>query len=545
MKKAYSYARFSSVGQREGLSIERQLQIATDYHARNLAHLPLDTSRCDEGFSAYRGKQISKGSLGHFLAEIKAGTVEPGSVLIVENLDRISRQGPKLARKILEQIVDNGTEIHVVNISKVLRYGWENRIEDSVPVDCELSRAFTESSYKSNRIGHSWRTNKAKTAEGRVLTSKLPSWLKVKNGKIVEIPEKVAIVRAVFAHAANGLGCKKIRKAMNGANLSQTWISKTLSNRAVLGEFRPHRLVDGKRVWEEGKDEVIFNYYPRIISEEEWVAARAEIDRKNCMDSETRKLTHGGARDSDRANNLFSGLIFDGDRSMWFQRKGKGNAFFVSACNTDGPSHRLRYDRFEKAFLEFLGDLDWRTVAGEGEPAEVKTKAAQLNSLTNDLATLKAKMAARTAVMEETLDPGALKVLAGQVAKFEEQAAELEKTRQMVAVEVGNMRMRLASMDSAEELLHLIRFNTPEANDVRLRLRSEIRRKVSRIELHFDTGLEGVVDADADIWLINGAHRRLGFHGESWIAASMEPGYVFIQYAFTPPPERIPSPGTS
>src|SRR5258708_22276737 len=121
MKKAYSYSRFSARSQKEGDSKERQLKLATEYHARHLKHLQLDTSRSDEGFSAYRGRHVSKGSLGHFLAEIKAGTIEPGSILIVENVERISGHGPKIAPKLLEQIVANVVSSQLVNLSETLK----------------------------------------------------------------------------------------------------------------------------------------------------------------------------------------------------------------------------------------------------------------------------------------------------------------------------------------------------------------------------------------------------------------------------------------
>ena len=153
------------------------------------------------------------------------------------------------------------------------------------------------------------------------------------------------------------------------------WITNTLQNRAVLGEFQPHHYVGGKRV---PLGEVVFGYYPRILSDEAWQLARADIDRK----SANRKRVHG-ARNSDRAENLFSGLMFDATtepvRTMVFQRqrnkKGKlQNAFLVTSTAIAGPNRRLRYDRFEKAFLNFLTDLDWKAVSGEGEPEELKQK---------------------------------------------------------------------------------------------------------------------------------------------------------------------------
>jgi DNA invertase Pin-like site-specific DNA recombinase len=56
--------------------------------------------------------------LGRFLAAIQSGVISEGSILIVENLDRVSRQGPKIARKLFEKIVDEGVAVHIVNITK-------------------------------------------------------------------------------------------------------------------------------------------------------------------------------------------------------------------------------------------------------------------------------------------------------------------------------------------------------------------------------------------------------------------------------------------
>jgi len=88
--------------------------------------------------------------LGRFLAAIQSGLISEGSILIVENLDRVSRQGPKITRKLFEKIVDEGVAVHIVNITKSSTLGWENKTEDSVVVDMELKRAFTESERKSS-----------------------------------------------------------------------------------------------------------------------------------------------------------------------------------------------------------------------------------------------------------------------------------------------------------------------------------------------------------------------------------------------------------
>jgi DNA invertase Pin-like site-specific DNA recombinase len=128
MKQAYIYSRWSDAKQGKGDSLERQMEIGLDWYNREIKHLgiPLCPLKCDDGFSAYKGENVKRGSFGHFLAEIKAGNIAEGSILIAENIDRISRQGPKDARKIIEQLTDKYVELHICNINTKLTNRWED-----------------------------------------------------------------------------------------------------------------------------------------------------------------------------------------------------------------------------------------------------------------------------------------------------------------------------------------------------------------------------------------------------------------------------------
>ena len=88
MRKAYSYQRYSSAGQSDGDTLNRQTGKAYLWWKREIEPLgiPLDEeARCDRGLSAYKGEHLKDGgALATFLSEIKAGTIEPGSILIAE-----------------------------------------------------------------------------------------------------------------------------------------------------------------------------------------------------------------------------------------------------------------------------------------------------------------------------------------------------------------------------------------------------------------------------------------------------------------------------
>jgi Recombinase len=153
-------------------------------------------------------------------------------------------------------------------------------------------------------VTRGWKNIKDATATGRVLTRNVPEWLTVVDrvyngakivdaGRIVEIPEMVETVREAFRLAGLGLGCKQIANRLNGHGKSLSWVTKTLKNRAVLGEFTPKA------------GELVPNYFPAIISQSEFDGARAQA---------ARKLRNGhtcGNRAKNKADNLFSGLTFD------------------------------------------------------------------------------------------------------------------------------------------------------------------------------------------------------------------------------------------
>src|ERR1039458_3727694 len=94
-----SYKRFSKKSQEGNTSIERQAKAALEVCKRmgwKLVDLPPD--RAISGSKQVKdkdGKMVSankaRGNLGAFLARVKSGDVPPGSVLIIDDVARFSR----------------------------------------------------------------------------------------------------------------------------------------------------------------------------------------------------------------------------------------------------------------------------------------------------------------------------------------------------------------------------------------------------------------------------------------------------------------------
>ena len=93
MPLAHSYLRFSSPQQATGDSIRRQTEAREKWLAAHPG-VELDHSlvMTDAGRSAFKRQDWATYALAEFVKHIKSGRVESGSFLLVENLDRLSRE---------------------------------------------------------------------------------------------------------------------------------------------------------------------------------------------------------------------------------------------------------------------------------------------------------------------------------------------------------------------------------------------------------------------------------------------------------------------
>lgn len=98
MPKAYSYVRFSTPEQAKGDSRRRQAELSQKYADEHGLVLDVSLNLYDEGLSGYTSENRHKGALGAFIRAVETGLVRKGSFLLVESLDRLSRD------TILEQI---------------------------------------------------------------------------------------------------------------------------------------------------------------------------------------------------------------------------------------------------------------------------------------------------------------------------------------------------------------------------------------------------------------------------------------------------------
>ncbi len=118
--KAYSYVRFSTPEQEKGDSLRRQIQNSEKWATEHGYELDDTIKIEDRGLSAHKGDHRKKGNLGKFLDLVTGGKIAPGSVLIVESLDRLSREEVLEALTQFLNIIRAG--IHLVTLIDGMEY---------------------------------------------------------------------------------------------------------------------------------------------------------------------------------------------------------------------------------------------------------------------------------------------------------------------------------------------------------------------------------------------------------------------------------------
>src|SRR5262245_41403307 len=155
---AYSYIRFSSREQRQGDSLRRQMEKTSAWCQRNGVALDTSLTLHDLGKSAYTGehrKNPDRNALAAFLKMVEGRRVPKGSYLVVENLDRLTREDERAALRLWMDILDAGVNIVQLQPETVFRHERSDML-DIIRAIIELSRGHGESARKAERNGESW-----------------------------------------------------------------------------------------------------------------------------------------------------------------------------------------------------------------------------------------------------------------------------------------------------------------------------------------------------------------------------------------------------
>jgi DNA invertase Pin-like site-specific DNA recombinase len=471
---SHPYVRISDPTQRKGGGLERQTTADLAAFNRLYGFTLSKRMLIDDGVSAFHGLNATPGhQLGQFLAEARKGLIPAGDCLLIENYDRLSRQDQWAAIGLVSEL--RSLKIHVGRLDrmKLLRYDSDDP-GDFFEAAVEFMRGHSESRTKSLRNGAAWkRKRKAAREAGATITGRLPAWIRVVDGKRELIPERAAIIKRIFHLAANGYGHALILKKFaeegvppigRGKHWARSYLAQLLRDRRVLGELQP-RLRN-----KDAEGEVIKNYYPAVVTEQEWYAARAGAAQRH---------NHPGRQA--KHVNVFSGLLRnarEGDSYYAFTRaeKGAGNRVLFNRNAAEGKAvcRSFPFVTFERAILSQLREINPHDILnGDQGPDDTLALAGQLAAVESELAEAKAFMDARgfnTVIGERILE-----LTARRQAVSEQLALARQRAAHPLSEAWGEARTLLAAIDAADA--------AGEGTDTRLRLQAVLRRIVASMEV--------------------------------------------------------------
>ena len=460
---AFSYIRFSSKKQELGDSLRRQTELSVNYcqdHGLTLSSQNFE----DLGISAFSGMNadVAKGGgLGLFLRAVDEGVIPEGSFLLVESLDRLSRNTVDYSMELLLSIIRRG--ITVVSMIDNQTFSQESiKTDRGIGLIISITsfmRAHEESAIKSSRVAAAWATKRAK---GKILTRVCPAWLKVNHDKTAYelIPDRVEVVQLIFKLSLANNGSHLIAKRLNELGIPKftggIWKAENvhliINHPGVFGRYVASRATGVPDVEDQ---------YPVIVPREDW-------DKVQEMKTERLAGRKGTGKE---IVNLFAGKLKCGGCGGKVRSSSGGNGYRYMRCiaaiagdNCDATM--LNYLLTEPIILETIFSrmevapkhsriqLDYKRM--------IEDKQAQLDRLVNFL-----------------MDGSASEAVKRKIPEIE---SELENLRRMSHKSQGFTPDEMV-FSRAKSLYHKLQRTTDEEDidELRLKLQGELSRIVDEI----------------------------------------------------------------
>ena len=513
---AYSYVRMSLKRQREGDSLRRQVEAAESYARDNNLELSERTFR-DLGVSGFKQRNIKQGALAAFIGAVKSGLIAPGSFLLIEQFDRLSRAEINVAFRLLLDLVDLDITVVTLIDEKIWNSETVQDVANVLTSIILMSRAHEESKTKAKRLSAVWGMKKNLASTGvrgqtKIVTSECPRWLTPNEDKtgFEVLEEKAESVRRVFTLRIDGFGISSIvtranaegwpvpgkapvqrpdeddesfeRRRSQGMTWHTSLVGRLLGNRAVLGEYQPFK-TEYVKIKDEADKRIrvpvgdpIPGYYPSVISEETFLRAQAKADRSGRFP---------GRRDA-ALKNWLQGLL-KCTCGQSFVRKNKdsqaqpGYARYYCTARNRGVTQCLSASasELENAVLTVVSQVAPQYFEGTARQEELKARADLLSvdvsaakqSVNRYVEAIGSSSAPVPALVQRLSEvQGELQTKEGELRKLNAELAELAGDYDTV---FANIVREVRDIDSL---------------DARARLRENLSRVIERVVVHQSDG---------------------------------------------------------
>lgn len=506
--RVYSYVRFSTPEQELGDSERRQVDKAKAWAVRK--GLTFDESLSDRGLSGFHGVHRTHGAMGHFLERVVAGQVPTGSIIVVENSDRLGREGPaKMLQGIIFKLWDNGISIVTLSPEETYDPGCDGSPK-FIGLLIYLQRAYDESKRKSEVITDARESARRRAREdGTTLTKQLPAWLRDKDGQRIPIPEAAATIELMFDLKLKGLSTRALEKHLNanalwmpveitkkgakrrrgGNGWRSSYINKILRNPAVIGIYQPFKRNPNGKPRRIPACDPIENYFPMVIKPETFHAVQKLLE-----------VNKGKGGKTGKGTNLFRYVVkcaYCGG-PMRIDDKGKppkGAKYLYCDYGTrevriDGKlvcrKYGVRYDECEKLVLENCPKLRPEQVLPHPAEQAKRSKALRnrLQGIDGELSDIERRLENLDFALEEADSPALRERLFKNEVKLQQRKSELGATRKQVAQGLAEAERNVDSLqtwkDGFESLSKALAEDNPE---LRMMLHAHLREFIDRIDV--------------------------------------------------------------
>lgn len=483
MATAYSYMRFSTPEQRKGDSIRRQTAVLEAFVERHKLDLDTTLRFVDAGVSGHKGlhRSSDKYALGYFLSLVKSGRIAAGSYLIVESLDRLSREDVDEALELLLSLTRSGIKVVQLLPAELIYQKPVEPMKLMMGI-MELSRGNSESRMKSERIGAAWESKREKARISKTaMTASCPHWLRRNGDRYEKIPERVAAVKRIFELSAQGFGINGIIRRLlaeghrpfgRASHWSNSYLGRILAGRTVLGEYQPMK--GAKPIGEP-----ITGYYPAIIKESLYYKVQSGIRSRSRV---------GPAGRSSHDINLFKGLMYhalDGDKMeyRWCREKKNGKQYgyarYMNSLALVSQAKLVSFpvEALEKGVLSCLSEIDPMDVLPRHDSTEdeVMSLSTQHEDTIRRLNEIEAQMA-------DPDNANSITALTGAANKLGKKAKDLGAKLAEARAKASNPHSE--AWGTCHSLISAI--TSPDDREAaRLRLRSAITRVIERMDCLF------------------------------------------------------------
>lgn len=459
--------------------MERQEAALAGWLAAHPGYL-LQEALVDPGVSAGRGKHRATGALGRFIRAAQAGTVPPGSVLIVESLTRFSREAERHVLKVLlTDFWDNNLGLAICGHDEI----YTAELIDSQPhrlyvLLALMQQARAEWLERSRRSKGARAAQRAKQDAGIRTPGRVPFWiLRDENNRPIRDeaglfqldPQGAETVRRMADLYLTGHGSKAIAVVLNEQGVptrstAQHWrgeeIRKILAHPAIMGTLR--RAAGN-----------VPGYFPAVVD--------AVTFNKIAQLSKERDLRSNLKGYTTIVSNLFQGCSvcsvcggpvssFTSGRATRTNRKryvGCRRAAREAKC-----THRkyVQWEAWEKMGLALLGAAQWtQLLARPEDQANLAQLQRDSNAAQSHLIALAQQLETTEARASEAWLTGAnderLRTIERSLAAIREQHALAEQAASALAQQLAIAKAQPAPADQAQQIRQRLQEFIPTLQD--------------------------------------------------------------------------------